>query len=474
MKFDAKTVLAIAKKRWPVIVSGLVIVVSIPTALYFSGSMRSTLVAQVQKSVEGDVKGLAEVKTVAYTVPATPGTPAVELSAAPNQKLIEVFKARREQQGADLAQVISAADEFNSTHALVEGRQVKRVKRAPLIEGLFPSPKDNDRLTRSNFQRAYIERAHKELLTRYRAGGPPEAPAFARAVEEYKVQQIALVAGEGKTEQALSDAERERVRDAVVKYRIGRQKQRAAELAFYCDLNAFSIPAASDDPPETYILWDWQQTYWLREDILAAAAIANSSASDIGVSDAVVKRIESVAVEPLFDLKTAGQFGSPDPAAAPAAASAEGAVPVDFRYGITGRVAGAGSGNSFYDIRKATVVAIVATQQIPAFIDALAQTNFLSVLDIDLAKVDTHLEQQAGYYYGGEPVSRVTMVVESIWLRDWLTPSMPAAVRAHFGVPDPAPVEGAPGEAATEAGREITPVAPAPAAPPARRPGGGG
>jgi len=469
VKLDAKTFLAILKKRWPVILSGLVIVVSIPTALFFSGSMRSTLRAQVQKSVEDDVKGLTEVKTVAYTVPATPGTPAVELSAAPNQKLIEAFKARREQQGADLSQVITAAEEFNSTHAVVEGRQIKRVKRRPLIEGLFPTPKDNEKLTRSNFQRAYIDRAYKEMLTRYRAGGPPEPATFVRAVEEYKVQQIALVAGEGKPEQALSDSERDRVREMVVKYRIGRQKQRAAELAFYCDLSAFSIPAASDEPPEIDVLWDWQQTYWLREDILAAAAIANSSASDIGVSDAVVKRIESVAIDSLFGLRTSGQFASPDPTAAPAA-PAEGAIPVDFRYDITGRVSGAGSGNGFYDIRKATVVAILATQQIPAFIDALAQANFLSVLDLDLAKVDTHLEQQAGYYYGSEPVSRVTMVIESIWLRDWLTPTMPSAVRTHFGVLDPASAEGVPAEPAAEPRRAPTPAAPAPA----RRPGGGG
>lgn len=450
MKVDSKVILAILKKRWPLIVCGLVVVASIPLGVYYSGQMKESLVKRVQAAAKGDVDKLTSLKTITYSVPATPGTPALESTGAPNQRLIDEFKARRAKQAEDLKQVVTTALEFNASHATVQGREVGRAKRTPLVDGLFPEPRDNDRLSRSNFQRQYIERAHPALLTRYRAGGPPENVMFARALEEYKTQQISLVAGEGKTEQQLAEAELKRVNDAVIAYRIGRQKQRAAELSFYCDLNAFALPVPSDDPPSVAVLWDWQQMYWMREDILAAAAIANREAADIGVSEGVVKRIESIVIDPLIDPKGLGGGGEGfDPAAAPPPAPAEGTLPADFRYSITGRVSGATSGNTFYDVRNATVTAIVSTQRLPMFIDALAQSNFMSVLDLDVARVDNHLEQQAGYFYGTEPVSRVTMVIETIWLRDWIAPTMPQAVRALKGVPDPVPAEQPAGGEAT-------------------------
>ena len=52
-----------------------------------------------------------------------------------------------------------------------------------------------------------------------------------------------------------------------------------------------------------------------------------------------------------------------------------------------------------------------------------------------------------GYYYGGENIAHLKLVVETVWLRSWIKPHMPADVRAMLGVPDPpSAVQGQPGQ----------------------------
>ena len=45
----------------------------------------------------------------------------------------------------------------------------------------------------------------------------------------------------------------------------------------------------------------------------------------------------------------------------------------------------------------------------------------------------------AGYFYGSEPVTEVTLLVETIWLRSWTTPFMPDEVKTSLGIPVEAP-----------------------------------
>jgi hypothetical protein len=46
---------------------------------------------------------------------------------------------------------------------------------------------------------------------------------------------------------------------------------------------------------------------------------------------------------------------------------------------------------------------------------------------------------ERGYYYGPEHVVRATITIESVWLRNWVGPLMPASVKRSLGVPEPTP-----------------------------------
>jgi len=68
----------------------------------------------------------------------------------------------------------------------------------------------------------------------------------------------------------------------------------------------------------------------------------------------------------------------------------------------------------------------------------LAQTNFISVLDVDIQSVDSNDELRKGFFYGDEAVVRASIKLETVWLRDWTMKIMPLEVRVALGVPEPA------------------------------------
>ena len=40
-----------------------------------------------------------------------------------------------------------------------------------------------------------------------------------------------------------------------------------------------------------------------------------------------------------------------------------------------------------------------------------------------------------GYFYGGGPVSMLTLQLETVWLREWTADFMPSALRQALGIP---------------------------------------
>ena len=98
--------------------------------------------------------------------------------------------------------------------------------------------------------------------------------------------------------------------------------------------------------------------------------------------------------------------------------------------GHTGGVAG-----SSYDIRMVELTLVVGSQQLPRIFDAFAQTNYMTVTDVDLNEVDVWEDLEQGYFYGPDHVVRAVLQIETVWLRSWTTDLMPDAVRTALGVP---------------------------------------
>jgi hypothetical protein len=86
------------------------------------------------------------------------------------------------------------------------------------------------------------------------------------------------------------------------------------------------------------------------------------------------------------------------------------------------------------DVRYVNLDIVVETAPIPEVIDAIAQQNFMTVIWLRLNPVDSYEAARDGYYYGPEPVSHLSLQVETVWLRSWTAEHMPAATRSALGI----------------------------------------
>jgi hypothetical protein len=102
---------------------------------------------------------------------------------------------------------------------------------------------------------------------------------------------------------------------------------------------------------------------------------------------------------------------------------------VDKSLSITGRTS-----NDVYDVRLVDCELVVATRGIPKVIDAIAQQNFMTVLDVKIRPANAFSAANGGFIYGIEPVSRVNIRLESVWLREWTADAMPSDLRDALGI----------------------------------------
>ena len=85
-------------------------------------------------------------------------------------------------------------------------------------------------------------------------------------------------------------------------------------------------------------------------------------------------------------------------------------------------------------MRNVELVLVVDTEQLPTLFDALAKRNFMTVLDLELRPADAFDAARLGYIYGTSPVSEATLLIETVWLREWTVPFMPSDARQALGI----------------------------------------
>lgn len=460
------------KANWLPISLGAAVVIALPTAWYFSTSMRDSKLAEIKKTLDTDAKELESAKVTYSISPLIPGGPKVELSHAPNEALTTFFKAERDRQKLQAEELYAEAIKLNKgKRALPDGGA------QTLVKGLFPEPTELEAdIKRAELARAFTEFAPRNLLQRFRAGPPMDGESLKRELNQQMETLLRSKLPPGKTDLSLlSEADKIEIRAKLVQFRLEKYQQVAAGLSFYADQYVFRLPQLTEGQRPTMAqAYDWQQQYWVMEDILQAIDKANENAGSTGIPGSVVKRLEDLAVAPKFgrdsNAPNPGSAGGTAEGGAPAAAGTEvspdgGVIPTDPTRSVTGRISGPGTGNNLYDIRRARLVAVVSAKNATKFIDALSKVNFITVLDADIEAVDPNAELKQGFYYGDEAVVRMTLDLESIWLRDWTKLIMPKDVRAELGVPDLTPPAGA-----SPTDPNAAPGTP----PPAAAPGGSG
>jgi hypothetical protein len=121
--------------------------------------------------------------------------------------------------------------------------------------------------------------------------------------------------------------------------------------------------------------------------------------------------------------------GGEDPPLAEPVIDLGAAIQPAFDRGLTGR-----EDNPVFDVRRVEVRLVAATAELPLLFDALAKVNFITVVDVSVERADPFAAAQQGFIYGKDPVSNVRLELETVWLRSWTAPLMPARVREALGV----------------------------------------
>lgn len=440
-----KPVIAWIRKNVVAVICAALAVIVLPTSIVLSAGWTSKVREEAQKRASDELKKV-EANKVSYTLPAVlPGVTAASFSAEPNAKITEHLKARREQLLKEAGTISGKAEEIN--------------RRTPLIEGFFPKSATPEEQQSKGLEFADIlvggpgrPSAYQKLFDKARAGNPPPADRVGVQLRDERERAEDILKA-GQKDRVLTSSEILDIQKRLVDLRQSEYRKRAAELSVYGSPDVL-IPA--DDfpkqvpaqPPTPFQAFRWQWDLWLVTDVMEAISRANGlDKGRVGIEGSVVKRINAISVRDSQSNKLRGETaesgqsggqrddrgggpGGPPPAD-PNAIKA--LVPPNFTASVTGRY-NAGS-NQVYSVRSPTVDLIVSSARLPELFDAFASVNFMTIDgDMHIYAVDPWKELEEGYYYGEEPVVRVTFRVESIYLRSWLAPLMPEQTRRVLGV----------------------------------------
>ncbi|MBK9188089.1 MAG: hypothetical protein HUU18_13005 [Phycisphaerales bacterium] len=464
--------LAWVKKNLMIVIFSVIIVAVLPAGFVMSRSWGEQVRSKQEKAANAEM-GKVTSASVEYTLPQfEPGAQGVSLRTEPNDSLTAWFREKREALNAQAADIVKRASDFNKGVGR-EAAALGRREHTPLIDGIFPSFAAGTDPSQKlfEFEDALLGKRgrpdpFRSMLVRARADAPVDPIRLAETLRDMETRETEKI--KGAISRELTPEERSRLSQALLERRLGEYRMRAAEISFYASPDLF--PTGTGDstgrPTETElnqlsregeakrVLWFfvYQWDLWTYEDILDAVRVANRGGESSGVEGSVVKRIEKITLKrPEGLLGSAPIVGDAsranlDPLTgeimAPTAAVA-GMVPTDPNVSITGR-AGA-SWNPMYDVRRASMTAVVSSARLNEFVAAIHRTNFMTVTDLDASPVDVYEDLREGYYYGAEHVVRVKVEIECVYLRSWMTSIMPSIVKELMGIKPPPTDEGGQG-----------------------------
>lgn len=442
-----KNVMGLFKRRWPLFVSVLLIVLALPMAWFFSQGLNKKLRTRQANEASNLMTQLDQLR-VTYELPAPLAgmQPLSESGVMPHPKRTELYRTQLERQRDRLASATQEVIDFN------------RKGRGPLVEGLFPKePQDASQaqLLRLRMQNLLIPRegasAYEQLLASVKATVPPDPQ---RVLDQLNDTRSRLFEREqAQTGEAQLDPEEEAaLARELTAQRISLYARPAQDHSIYMDLEVFPkggpfqvAPAfprqalvATPAHGETFM---WQLDYWLAQDLVGFLREANTRGGRLlPIIEAPVKRVLSIEGRPLrlnrLTAQQSDRFGGesfdagPDPA----------------REVFEDRYFGGASGrepdwlNQLYDVRRVRLSLVVDSARIPSLFDAAARQNLITVVDMDIQPLDVWGHLERGYYYGQDHVVQLDIELEFIYLRAWTAPLMPDIIRQELGLePHPEP-----------------------------------
>ena len=414
--------------------SGVVLLAALAW-LYVIHSQGIAFVEKVEKR-EQMVRKINGLESTQVSIPPEdPDGPVRKKNIAVNQVAIEKLESAYAKMDEEYTAIFEFAVNMN------------RESHGPMLDGLFPEPVDPakpfeaQRAYRDSFAVMFGEYTPNSFLPRLNAGTPPSSEEI--AAELGRVQRDYLSTnffGEKKTTD-LSETERAKLNELKRKALRKLLESRAQSIHVYAasEPSSSGYPFAIDswvnsaDSPSLEAMWESQMDFWVQQDIVQAIAQANRVSSPTSnVVSAPVKRLLNIEVLEGY-VGLTGFGGVVESGAARVgpteSRSADEPLPDDFSISPTGR-----RSNDLYDVRHAKVDMVIDAQRLPEFFDALSQVNFMTVLKITFTQIDEYEALKAGYVYGSGDAIQATMVIETIWLRDWTMTLMPDVVKAKLGI----------------------------------------
>jgi hypothetical protein len=488
-----KPVLAWIKSNILIVISMVVIVVPVPVAYYFSNQWNAGIREGQQEKVDKAQRTIRSASTITYGLPAIDEAEGeLTETRAPNAQVTAWYAERLADRRAAVENVLGLAEAVNRA----ADRPVLGNHR-PVVEGLFPAPDSQaERIdkVREFFEVVTGRRAgdtiYDRMISAVGGSGPPDDQMLAIQLSS---QEETLLARYEDDPRPMDEVEAE-IQSQLASRRLGAYAAHAGQAGVFMTPEIFHAPQQTpgieavgatpvalglDDerarrvrqqngnpvtPAECFV---WQWDLWIYADVLAAIDAANriGSTGEPGVRGAVVKRVESIAVSqfPLPGMEAAAttrasggnvglfapgnteQIGGGDLGGGRDDRSSRGrdtdpgssSGPADNIATHTGRKLSANDADLIADIRRVSLVAVVASDRLPLLLDEIGRSNLMTVVDMDLTEVDVIGDLRQGYDYGPDHVVRASILIESKWLRSWTASLMPEAVREVLGVPAP-------------------------------------
>ncbi|MFG0305267.1 MAG: hypothetical protein ACF8Q5_03530 [Phycisphaerales bacterium JB040] len=432
-------ILSWVKSNLLIVIFTVVTILLIPGAYVGSSMWNKKIKAAAEDEYNSTKRELDSAERVTYTLPAVfEGEETITQTRAPNEAVTEFYASKREARTNQVREVVSSAVERN------------RGEHDVMLPELLPNQPDKRRRDRLTQDFASMLRgtenspsAYKRLLDRINAGVPVEADDVAAIVGDYETQERERLMAEGVTDP--SPEQLAELRKRLILRRLGAVAQQAEDLSVYASEDAILAPAEDpafssmptaglqDVPGQDLFRWQWD--YWVIEDVLGAIARANSDATGAtGVPDSVVKKINRILVQrPDFSGAGGEQAEEEDDFGGGFGASRGGAGATGpWKSTHTGRL---GSPPEGMDVRMVRLDVVAAPARLPRLFEALGEQNFMTVTSVKISDIDAWEDLKKGYYYGPEHVARVTLDIETVWLREWTKEFMPDELREKLGIP---------------------------------------
>jgi hypothetical protein len=400
------------KANVAIIVFAVVILASLIALPLIASGMNESVRSEIQ--TRG--RALGELSRIEQTAIRRPDTGQTQTGHV-NERLLEQLRRYVEMREDDSTTVLAAAIDHN--------RRDHRV----LMPELFPRSPEHERAILSREFHAMLMAEYDRLLSDLRVGTPPPPTQLAQELHRREVQFRTSIL-QRQVDEELSAEEQEQLVTELRSLRLLRYQEAAEGIRFYFDRALLNLPEF--DRRQNYSLnelFEWQWRFWIHSDILRALASANEQ--DGSVVHGPVKRVLrlSVSESPAMRRDASG--------AQPARIDPAQAVPTDYSISLTGR-----RSNHLYDVRYVDLDLIVDSRRMYEVLQAISAYNFMTVVNTEVREADPYEAARAGYFYGTNPVLRMSLRIETVWFREWTTERMPDETLRALGVQVDRPAPG--------------------------------